>query len=164
MALIIKYRVKEGTTSTGTGSITLAGSSATFDAFNSYMTDGDTTYYAISHSATGVNEWEVGLGTWNTGNTLSRTTVLAGSAGTSAVDFSAGTKSIFMTYPSAIAAYTDGSGDLSSLIGLGNHTTTDLAEGSNLYFNTGRIDSHLSGGTGVTYNAGAISVGQAVAT
>ena len=164
MALIIKDRVKEGTTSTGTGSITLAGSSATFDAFNSYMTDGDTTYYSISHSATGVNEWEVGLGTWNTDNTLTRTTVLAGSAGTSAVDFSSGTKSIFMTYPSAIAAYTDGSGDLSSLIGLGNHTTTDLAEGSNLYFNTGRIDSHLSGGTGVTYNAGAISIGQAVAT
>ena len=164
MALIIKDRVKEGTTSTGTGSIALAGSSATFDAFNSYMTDGDTTYYSISHSATGVNEWEVGLGTWNTGNTLTRTTVLAGSAGTSAVDFSAGTKNIFMTYPSAIAAYTDGSGDLSSLIGLGNHTTTDVAEGDNLYFTTGRIDGHLSGGTGVTYNAGAISVGQAVST
>ena len=48
MALIIKDRVKEGTTSTGTGSIALAGSSATFDAFNSYMTDGDTTYYSIS--------------------------------------------------------------------------------------------------------------------
>ena len=69
-----------------------------------------------------------------------------------------------MTYPSAIAAYTDGSGDLSSLIGLGNHTTTDVAEGDNLYFTTGRIDGHLSGGTGVTYNAGAISVGQAVST
>jgi hypothetical protein len=164
MALIIKDRVKEGTTTSGTGNITLAGSSSTFVPFNSYMTNGDTSYYAIEHTSSGINEWEVGLGTWNTGNTLSRTTVLAGSAGTSAVDFSAGTKNIFMTYPSAIAAFTDGSGDLSSLIGLGNHTTTDVAEGSNLYFTTGRIDSHLSGGTGVTYNAGAISVGQAVAT
>lgn len=165
MALIIKDRVKEGTTTSGTGDITLAGSSfATFVPFNSYMTNGDTSYYAIEHTSSGIDEWEVGLGTWNTGNTLSRTTVLAGSAGTSAVDFSAGTKNIFMTYPSAIAAFTDGSGDLSSLIGLGNHTTTDVAEGSNLYFTTGRIDSHLSGGTGVTYNAGAISVGQAVAT
>jgi hypothetical protein len=164
MALIIKDRVKEGTTSTGTGSISLVSASATFDAFESVMTNGDTTYYAIVHTSSGVDEWEVGLGTWNTGNTLSRTTVLAGSGGTSAVNFSAGTKDVFMTYPSAIAAYTDGSGDLSSLIGLGNHTTTDLAEGSNLYFNTGRIDSHLSGGTGVTYNAGVISIGQAVAT
>jgi hypothetical protein len=164
MALIIKDRVKEGTTSTGTGSVSLVSTSATFDTFASVMTNGDTTYYAIVHTSSGVDEWEVGLGTWNTGNTLSRTTVLAGSAGTSAVNFSAGTKDVFMTYPSAIAAYTDGSGDLSSLIGLGNHTTTDLAEGSNLYFNTGRIDSHLSGGTGVTYNAGAISIGQAVAT
>jgi hypothetical protein len=164
MALIIKDRVKEGTTSTGTGSISLASSSATFDTFASVMTDGDTTYYAIVHTSSGVDEWEVGLGTWNTGNTLSRTTVLSGSGGTSAVNFSAGTKDVFMTYPSAIAAFTDGSGDLSSLIGLGNHTTTDLAEGSNLYFTTGRIDSHLSGGTGVTYNAGSISVGQAVAT
>jgi hypothetical protein len=164
MALIIKDRVKEGTTSTGTGSISLVSASATFDAFESVMTNGDTTYYAIVHTSSGVDEWEVGLGTWNTGNTLSRTTVLAGSGGTSAVNFSAGTKDVFMTYPSSIAAYTDGSGDLSSLIGLGNHTTTDLAEGSNLYFNTGRIDSHLSGGTGVTYNAGVISIGQAVAT
>ena len=165
MALIIKDRVKEVTTTSGTGDITLTGSSfATFVPFNSYMTNGDTSYYAIEHTSSGIDEWEVGLGTWNTGNTLSRTTVLAGSAGTSAVDFSAGTKNIFMTYPSAIAAFTDGSGDLSSLIGLGNHTTTDVAEGSNLYFTTGRIDSHLSGGTGVTYNAGAISIGQAVGT
>jgi hypothetical protein len=150
MALIIKDRVKESTTTSGTGDITLAGSFATFDSFNSYMTNGDTSYYAIEHTSSGVDEWEVGLGTWNTGNTLSRTTVLAGSAGTSAVDFSAGTKNIFMTYPSAIAAFTDGSGDLSSLIGLGNHTTTDLAEGSNLYFNTGRIDTHLNTGTATT--------------
>ena len=165
MALIIKDRVKEGTTSTGTGSIIISGHHPLrLILLHSVMTDGDTTYYAIVHTSSGVDEWEVGLGTWNTGNTLTRTTVLAGSGGTSAVDFSAGTKDVFMTYPSAIAAYTDGSGDLSSLIGLGNHTTTDLAEGSNLYFNTGRIDSHLSGGTGVTYNAGAISIGQAVAT
>ena len=164
MAFVIKDRVKEGTTTTGTGDISLGGASATFDTFASHMTDGDTTYYVIAHTASGVDEWEVGLGTWNTGNTITRTTIVDGSSGTSAVDFSAGTKSVFMTYSATMAAYTDGSGDLSSAIGLGNHTTTDVAEGSNLYFNTGRIDSHLSGGTGVTYNAGAISVGQAVAT
>lgn len=104
MAFIIKDRVKEGTVSTGTGAVTLGGASATFDPFNSYMVNGDTTYYAIVHTTSGTDEWEVGIGTWNTGNTLTRTTVLAGSNGTSAVNFSAGTKDIFMTYPASKAA------------------------------------------------------------
>ena len=104
MAFIIKDRIKEGTTTTGTGDIALGGAPATFESFQSYMTNGDTTYYAIVHTASGVDEWEVGLGTWNTGNTLTRTTVLAGSSGTSAVNFSTGTKDIFMTYPAAHAA------------------------------------------------------------
>ena len=104
MAFIIKDRVKESTTSTGTGAITLGGAAATFDTFQSYMTNGDTTYYAIVHTTSGTDEWEVGLGTWNTGNTLTRTTVLAGSNGTSAQTFSAGAKDVFMTYPAAHAA------------------------------------------------------------
>jgi hypothetical protein len=165
MAFIIKDRVKEGTTTSGTGAFTLGGSSATFDPFNSFMTNGDTTYYAVVHTASGVDEWEVGLGTWNTGNTLTRTTVLGGSNGTSAVDFSAGTKDIFMTYPAAAAATLDlDSNDLAALVTLGNHTTDNLTEGSNLYYTDARVDAHLSGGTGVTYNSGAISIGQAVGT
>lgn len=104
MAFIIKDRVKEGTVSTGTGAVTLGGASATFDPFNSYMVNGDTTYYAIVHTTSGTDEWEVGIGTWNTGNTLTRTTILSGSNGTSAVDFSAGTKDVFMTYPASKAA------------------------------------------------------------
>ena len=111
MALVIKDRVKEGTTTTGTGDITLAGAGATFSPFNSHMTNGDTTYYAIVHTSSGVDEWEVGLGTWNTGNTLSRTTILGGSNGTSAVDFSGGTKNVFMTAPASklMTANADGS-------------------------------------------------------
>ena len=83
MAFVIKDRVKEGTTTTGTGDISLGGASATFDTFASHMTDGDTTYYVIAHTASGVDEWEVGLGTWNTGNTITRTTIVDGSSGTS---------------------------------------------------------------------------------
>ena len=112
MAFIIKDRVKEGTVSTGTGAVTLGGASATFDPFNSYMVDGDTTYYAIVHTTSGVDEWEVGIGTWNTGNTLTRTTILSGSNGTSAVDFSSGTKNVFMTYPASKALYADVSGEV----------------------------------------------------
>ena len=99
MALITKDRIKEDTTTTGTGAYALGGSSATFDTFQSCMSNGDTTYYAVAHTTSGTDEWEVGLGTWNTGNTLARTTILAGSNGTSAVNFSAGTKNIFMTVP-----------------------------------------------------------------
>jgi hypothetical protein len=104
MAFVIKDRVKEIITSAGTGAVSLGTSSATFDTFQSCMTNGDTTYYAIVHTASGVDEWEVGLGTFNTNNTLSRTTVLAGSSGTSTVNFSAGSKDVFMTYPAAQAA------------------------------------------------------------
>jgi len=164
MAFVIKDRIKEGTTTTGTGAVSLGGASATFEPFSSYMTNGDTTYYAIVHTASGVDEWEVGLGTWNTGNTFTRTTVIAGTNDGLPVDFSAGTKDIFMTYPASIAAYTDASGDLSGDIGLGNHSTTEIVEGSNLYYTDARVDAHLSGGTGVTYNAGVISIGQDVAT
>ena len=99
MALITKDRIKEDTTTTGTGAYALGGSSATFDTFQSCMSNGDTTYYAIAHTTSGTDEWETGIGTWNTGNTLTRTTVLAGSNGTSAVNFSAGTKNIFMSVP-----------------------------------------------------------------
>ena len=63
MAFIIKDRVKEGSTSTGTGSMNLGGSSATFEPFNAYMVNGDTSYYAIVHTVSGVDEWEVGIGT-----------------------------------------------------------------------------------------------------
>ena len=113
MALVLKNRVKEETTTTGTGAFALGGASAQFDTFQTYMSNGDTTYYSIAQSTAGTDEWEIGIGTWNTGNTLSRTTVLAGSNGTSAVDFSAGTKEIFMTYPADKAVFEDGSGNVS---------------------------------------------------
>ena len=76
MALVVKDRVKETSVTDGTGSVTLAGAVANFQSFSSVLSNADTTYYAISHR--NANEWEVGLGTWNTGNILSRTTVLAG--------------------------------------------------------------------------------------
>jgi len=99
MALILKDRIKESTTVTGTGDVSLGGSSETFDTFQSVMSNGDTTFYVIVTKESGVDEWEVGLGTWNTGNTLTRTTIYAGSNGTSAVNFSSGDKDIFISYP-----------------------------------------------------------------
>ena len=98
MALVLADRVKDTTTSTGTGTITLAGAPpAGFQSFAA-IGDGNTTYYTIS----GGSQWEVGIGTYTaSGTTLSRNTVLSSSAGgTSLVDFSAGSKDVFVTLPS----------------------------------------------------------------
>ena len=97
MALIVKDRVKEVTTTTGTGTITLGGASTGFRSFAD-IGNANTTYYCIS----GGSQFEVGLGTYTaSGTTLSRDTVLSNSLGTTAkIDFSAGTKDVFVTYPS----------------------------------------------------------------
>jgi len=123
MALVLKDRVKETTTTTGTGTITLAGASSGFQSFSS-IGNGNTTYYTIA----GGTEWEVGLGTYtSSGNTLSRDTVLESSNGGSLVNFSAGTKDIFVTYPAEKSVTSDGI--LSVSIG-GTGTSTAFTTGS----------------------------------
>lgn len=95
MALVVKDRVKETTTTTGTGTITLAGAVGGFQSF-SVIGDGNSTYYAI----VGPTEWEVGVGTYTaSGTTLSRDTVLESSNANALVNFSAGEKEVFVTYP-----------------------------------------------------------------
>jgi hypothetical protein len=99
MAFVLANRVKETTTTTGTGAVTLLGASTGFQSFAVIGTT-NTTYYTIA-GQTG-NEWEVGIGTYATsGPTLTRTTVLANSSATqpSALSFSAGTKDVFVAYP-----------------------------------------------------------------
>ena len=101
MALVLKDRVKETSTTTGAGTFTLAGASTGYQSFAA-IGDGNTTYYCIAGQAN--SEWEVGIGTYTSaGTTLARTTVLANSAGTqpTALTFSVGTKDVFVTYPSS---------------------------------------------------------------
>jgi hypothetical protein len=99
MALILADRVQETTTTTGTGTVTLAGASSGFQSFAA-VGDGNSTYYTI----TGGTDWEVGIGTYtSSGTTLSRTTVLSSSNLGSLVNFSAGTKNVFVTYPASLA-------------------------------------------------------------
>lgn len=95
MALIIADRVQETTTTTSTGSYTLAGATVGFRAFSSVCVDGDTVYYTAENGT----DWEVGLGTWGTGNTLARTIILSSSNSGSAVNWSAGSKNVFLTVP-----------------------------------------------------------------
>ena len=111
MALVLADRVKETTTTTGTGMVTLLGASTGFQSF-ALPGNANTTYDTLASQTGG--QWEVGIGTYgSSGTTLSRTTVLANSAGTqpSALDLSAGTKDVFVTYPAgyAVAATNIGS-------------------------------------------------------
>ena len=103
MAHIVKDRVKDTTTTTGTGTITLANSAPSgFVTFGSVMANSDTCFYCIAGGA----EWEIGLGTYTTsGTTLARTTVIASSNANAAVTFSAGTKEVFQTVSADWLAY-----------------------------------------------------------
>lgn len=102
MALVLKDRVKETTTTTGTGTVTLLGASTGFQSFSA-VGNGNTTYYTIAGQAPST-EWEVGIGTYTSaGTTLSRDTILASSNSGSAVNFSAGTKDVWVDYPAGRA-------------------------------------------------------------
>jgi len=96
MSFLIADRVKETTTTTGTGTITLAGAVSGFDSFSAGIGNGNNTYYCIAAGA----EWEVGIGTYTaSGSTLSRDTVLSSSNADALVNFSVGTKDVFVTAP-----------------------------------------------------------------
>lgn len=110
MPLVIANRVKETTTTAGTGTVTLLGASTGFQSFAA-VGNANTTYYTIAGQTS--NEWEVGIGTYtSSGTTLARTTVFANSSGTqpSALSFSAGIKDVFVTYPAELAAFANGNG------------------------------------------------------
>jgi hypothetical protein len=110
MALVINDRVKENSTTTGTGNITLAGvpSGQGNVTFSSGIGVGNTTYYCIF--AQGTNTFEIGVGTLSGATTLERTTVINNSSGnTSKINFS-GTLDVFVTMPAAKTVYLDASG------------------------------------------------------
>lgn len=105
MPLVVADRVLETSTTTGTGTFSLGGATAGFQSFSSGIGNGNSTYYTITDTATGA--WEVGIGTYTlSGSTLSRTTILDSSNGGAAVNFAAGTKDVFSTYPAGRAVYT----------------------------------------------------------
>jgi hypothetical protein len=163
MALVLDDRVQETTTTTGTGTVTLAGASLGYQSFAA-IGNGNTTYYCITD---GTN-WETGLGTYtSSGTTLARTTVLDSSNGGSLVNFSAGTKSVFVTYPASEAVLLTGTQTLT------NKTLTSPTIAS--IVNTGTLTLPTSTDTLVgrattdtltnkTIQGGAISSGTAVAS
>jgi hypothetical protein len=106
MPLVVADRVRETTTTVGTGTITLAGAVTGFQTFAA-IGNGNTTYYTIAGQ--GTSQWEVGIGTYTaSGTLLSRDIVLASSAGApTKTTFSAGTKDVFVTYPASKSVYED---------------------------------------------------------
>ena len=129
MALVVNDRVKETSTTTGTGTLTLAGAVTGFETFSSAIGNANTTYYAIVNTVN--SEFEVGLGTVGAG-TLARTTIISSSNSDSAVDFAAGTKNVFVTLPASKSVILDSSGNIvanngSNLIAL---NATQLTSGT----------------------------------
>jgi hypothetical protein len=127
MALVLKDRVKQTTTTTGTGSIVLNGNIDSFQTFAAALTDGDTTYYGIFEPST--NEYEIGLGTWTESSaTLARTTVLESSNSGSAVSLTAQAE-VFITQPAEKSVFLDANGSIPATAGaLLDSEVTNLAQ------------------------------------
>lgn len=144
MPLVLKDRVRETTTSVGTGAITLAGPYSGFQPF-SVIGNGNTTFYAISDPNTG--DWEVGIGTYTSaGNTLSRDTVLESTNSGSLVVFAAGVKDVILTQPAERAVYVDGT----SVAAPGATVPNSLLANSAITINGNTVS--LGGSTTVTAN------------
>tara|TARA_X000001382_G_scaffold38960_2_gene26051 strand:+ start:4491 stop:4889 length:399 start_codon:yes stop_codon:yes gene_type:complete len=106
MAFVVNDRVKETTTTTGTGAVALGGAETGFDTFAAGIGNSNTTYYCIAHQANA--EFEVGFGTLDGDSSdLTRTSVISSSNSDSAVNFSAGTKDVFCTLPASRALVLD---------------------------------------------------------
>ena len=133
MAFITADRVLDSSTSTGTGAFVVSGTPAAgYRTFSAVMSVNDTCYYSIQGQTT--SEWEVGLGTYSSANTLTRTTVYSSSNSGSAVTFSAGTKNVFITMAASKSPQLDPSGNVTALgtptsIALTNATSLPLATG-----------------------------------
>ena len=160
MAYIQKDRVKETTTTNGTGAVTLAGAVAGFQAFSAVMSVADTCYYVIV-SATGT-DWETGTGTYSSASVLTRTTVLSSSNSGNAVSFTSGTKDVFMG-PVAERVTDIAHG--------GTGATTAAQARTNLGVSTGTVTSVSGAGTvsgltltGTVTSSGSLTLGGAIST
>ena len=111
MALVINDRVKESSTTTGTGTFDLDGVVSGFEGFVAGIGNGNTTYYTIFNQ--GTTEWEVGRGTITdaTPDTLARTEVISSSNGDAAVNFTSGTIDVVCTMPASKVVYLNASGN-----------------------------------------------------
>jgi hypothetical protein len=161
MALILKDRVKETSSSSGTGNITLGGAFPGYQTFNAAIASGSTVYYTIHNLTAGSDtEWEVGLGTFTSPATLARTTVISSSTG-SAINFTAGASGleVFITQPAEEAVYLNNATGLVEIGGNGTNTVSFTnVNTTNLTANTvtltaGTITTNAANATDITNKA-----------
>ena len=158
MPLILKDRVQETSTTTGTGTLTLAGAVTQFQTFSAAVGNGNTTYYTIYNA--GGSQWEVGLGTVGAG-TLARTTVLASSNAGAAVNFT-GTLYVFGDYPADKAVYQDANGEITGTTINANtkfvapdyYAQSILGGNLRTYTGTALVNWDGGGSGNVTFNGG----------
>jgi hypothetical protein len=166
MALVVKDRVRETSTTAGTGALTLNGAVSGFQSF-SVIGDGNTTYYTIVDAGTGA--WEVGIGIYTLSTTnLSRDTVLESSNSGSLVNFGSNLKDVFVTYPAERSIYTDAAGTAitpatASVLGVASGGTgqSTYTNGQLLIGNTTGntlTKATLTAGTGISITNGTGSI------
>ena len=148
MALVLFDRVKETSNTAGTGTIVLLGAVTGYQSF-AVVGNANTTYYTIADQ-TGAN-WEVGIGTYYSGNvSLARTTILSSSNANAAVNFTNATHDVFVTYP-AETSILGGSGQaiiVNQTTATANYT---IAAGTN-GFSVGPVT--VANGVSVTVTSG----------
>jgi trimeric autotransporter adhesin len=154
MALILKDRVKESSSSSGTGSITLGGAIPGYQTFNAAIATGSTVYYTIHNLTAGSDtEWEVGVGTFTSPATLARNTVLSSSNSGSLVPFTAGASGleVFVTQPAEQALYTNQATGIVESSGNGANTIafTNI-NASNIVTVSGTISTNAANATDIT--------------
>ena len=136
MALVLSDRIKETSSTTGTGTLTLGGAVTGFETFTANLSNSDTTYYCCTDNI----NFEVGLGTFtSSGTTLARTTILASSNSNNAVNWSSGTRTVFCTMPAAKSVFLDASGNL--------NLSADLSVGDDLTILGGLLDLKSNSGS-----------------
>ena len=154
MALVLKDRVKETTTTTGTGTYSLGGAVTGFETFAS-VGDGNTTYYVCTDNT----DFEVGIGTFtSSGTTLARTTILQSSNSDNAVSWSSGTRTVFCTLPAEKMTFLDASGNILAA----NASNLTAINASNLSSGTvanARLDAQLQDVAGLAVTDSGFIVG-----
>lgn len=142
MSFVVRDRVKETSTTTGTGTLTLAGAVSGFRTFGD-VGDGNTCPYVILEaSESAPTAWEVGIGTYTaSGTTLSRDTVLRTSAGnTTKITLASGTHTVFCGWAADYALGSDFAqhaiipGGRLTLTSGTPVTTSDVTGATNIYY------------------------------